>query len=519
MITLTIINAPFEIPPSQKGIIVGPQGGSVGRSEEDNIVVIPDPNVSRHHFRIVCTQGQYCIQDTSSNGAFLNNASMPVGNGNTVPLSPGDVIKVGRTELRVDSYGVVESDMDALTPLPGFEDAPMLTITDAPNPSSIDHSHGALWDTPDAALPDSTRIGGASVSEGELGHLLSPMVEPPSFDEKLSLLDQFLGPIDEIERAETEPPNALDRLIEEPGNSFIPDDFDPLSPDVKRATPGTEIPLGDATFLAAMLSNSAVPVKSNKAELSSFIEKNSLLSEVATPPPRTNDLQTNNKRPSRPNEAPPTGVNQPASDPISSAGLQNALTPLLGDAVSALSEAECLKIVNELAHSINNLLPEIMESLQSRWVFKQSMHMNMTMIQRTENNPLKFSPTPETATQTMFLHRSRGYLSAPDALKESIQELQFHQAALIAAIKPAMMETIAELFSVQAIESQAAQHNSGFAGFGKKGKLWDSYVSRSNALLENSQGEVETLLMKKIGEYYSRLETTHELTSINSIGH
>ena len=70
---------------------------SLGRGEENDIVVA-DPRVSRRHARILLESGALAIEDLeSSNGTFVNGAAVQ-----RQILAPGDVIIVGETELRVE---------------------------------------------------------------------------------------------------------------------------------------------------------------------------------------------------------------------------------------------------------------------------------------------------------------------------------------------------------------------------------------------------------------------------------
>ncbi len=70
-------------------------GCSIGRHQR-NEVCVDDPYLSRFHARIVYAQGRYYVEDLgSTNGTVVN--SEPIEGRR--PISPGDRIKVGRTEL------------------------------------------------------------------------------------------------------------------------------------------------------------------------------------------------------------------------------------------------------------------------------------------------------------------------------------------------------------------------------------------------------------------------------------
>ena len=94
---------------SEQGRDLGPtaykvfdeRGGSIGRLE-NNDWTLPDPEkfVSTCHARIRCVDGAYFLDDTSTNGTFINAEDQPVG---TAPacLHDGDRILIGSYEILV----------------------------------------------------------------------------------------------------------------------------------------------------------------------------------------------------------------------------------------------------------------------------------------------------------------------------------------------------------------------------------------------------------------------------------
>ncbi|HEX2141895.1 MAG TPA: DUF3662 and FHA domain-containing protein [Candidatus Limnocylindria bacterium] len=73
---------------------------SVGRAS-DNDVIVDDPLVSRHHCQLKLQHGAYSFADLGSrNGSFVNG--QPV---NEVALGPGDIIRIGSTEIEFQVRG------------------------------------------------------------------------------------------------------------------------------------------------------------------------------------------------------------------------------------------------------------------------------------------------------------------------------------------------------------------------------------------------------------------------------
>src|SRR5688572_7166902 len=77
-------------------------GGTIGRVS-DNDWVLPDPYISSRHARIHWRNGQFLIEDTSSNGVFINSPERRLGRGQMHPLQAGDRIFIDAYEIRVRS--------------------------------------------------------------------------------------------------------------------------------------------------------------------------------------------------------------------------------------------------------------------------------------------------------------------------------------------------------------------------------------------------------------------------------
>jgi type VI secretion system protein len=90
-------------PLGERGMMTfGAAGGTIGRSS-DNDWVLPDPQryVSAHHARIRFSQGQFELEDTSTNGLYVNDDEQPVKEYGSYRLKHGDVLRIGEYEVAV----------------------------------------------------------------------------------------------------------------------------------------------------------------------------------------------------------------------------------------------------------------------------------------------------------------------------------------------------------------------------------------------------------------------------------
>ena len=78
---------------------------SIGRRDENDIVLRNDTFVSREHAQIICQAGEWTLKDcASTNGTFCENLSEffeDIRVEETMPLKPNDLFRVGRTWLRL----------------------------------------------------------------------------------------------------------------------------------------------------------------------------------------------------------------------------------------------------------------------------------------------------------------------------------------------------------------------------------------------------------------------------------
>jgi predicted component of type VI protein secretion system len=147
---LTVTEPQDPLPGLQNTMVFGPRGGCIGRGQ-DNDWVLPDPQryLSVHHARVRCYQGVYYIEDTSTNGVFLNGSARPLGKSPSPALRDGDRLRMGGYELQVS---ISASDREAANDSIELEAAAL--SSDSVEALLIDHSNilPALTDVEPATL-------------------------------------------------------------------------------------------------------------------------------------------------------------------------------------------------------------------------------------------------------------------------------------------------------------------------------------------------------------------------------
>ena len=101
--------------------LFGVTGGRIGRAQ-DNDWVLPDPDryVSSHHCKIVFRAGKWVLEDTSTNGVFINGSDLPSSMEGPYSLLNGDRLRLGEYEIAIsiDEHNDFSSDTSGQVPIP-----------------------------------------------------------------------------------------------------------------------------------------------------------------------------------------------------------------------------------------------------------------------------------------------------------------------------------------------------------------------------------------------------------------
>jgi type VI secretion system protein ImpI len=99
---LEVISSQRQALGALSSIVLGVSGGSIGRAL-DNDWALPDPRryLSGHHARIHFRQGGFFLEDASTNGVYVNDATAPQGRRGLYALRDGDLLRMGEYRIRV----------------------------------------------------------------------------------------------------------------------------------------------------------------------------------------------------------------------------------------------------------------------------------------------------------------------------------------------------------------------------------------------------------------------------------
>ena len=111
---LTVISEHREQLGANASIVLGVGGGNIGRAR-DNDWSLPDPMryLSSHHARIQFRRGNFYLEDTSTNGVYVNESEQALSRRGPHQLANGDVLRMGPYIFRVSLDGQGESEAEA----------------------------------------------------------------------------------------------------------------------------------------------------------------------------------------------------------------------------------------------------------------------------------------------------------------------------------------------------------------------------------------------------------------------
>jgi len=99
---LSVVSDHRQLLGERSSIVLRAAGATIGRAPS-NDWVLPDPQryVSARHARIAWRNGQYFVEDLSTNGVYVNEDEQPLGKDVARQLCSGDVLRVGEYQLVV----------------------------------------------------------------------------------------------------------------------------------------------------------------------------------------------------------------------------------------------------------------------------------------------------------------------------------------------------------------------------------------------------------------------------------
>jgi len=409
--------------------IFGVTGGRIGRAP-DNDWILPDPEryVSSHHASIQFRGGKWLLEDTSTNGVFVNNSDTPVSVSGPYQMHDGDRVRFGDYEFLVSIDEHTDFSPDASGQMP----APMRVQRGGATPSA----------PPKRAVGqsyDPNRYGRDLGADLDIHDLLGDSDESESTLPGYSVEESApADPIPTLTATKSPATNLLDDALAESlplgsGPGKISDDWHMSTRRIaKRDASDASVPV-------------LQPVPSQSM------------------PSARNELD----RPRRSITPVESGVDATAVEAFyRGAGIDVASLP--PDAHAAF--------FGLAGQMLREVVLNLMESLKSRADQKDRLRIGKPG-QPNNNNPLKVSASVEEALRKLLDVKNSRYLGPAEALRDAFNDLKNHQLAVDAAMQAAIDDL---LFRLEPSELQErfdrGLKRNPLLGVVNKTKYWELYT-------------------------------------------
>lgn len=453
---LRIISDHYKALGKRSSRLFGVTGGKIGRAQ-DNDWILPDPDrfISSHHCKVEFRAGQWTLEDTSTNGVFINGSDVPASVDGAYALKDGDRLRLGDYEILVSIDERQDFPPDASGQMPA--PARAAPRRGSPSPEVDLGEELDLTDLlSDAAMksPEPARPAGA-MSTG-------------AFD-----INKALG----IDLQPTRPGLPNNTVPGRPPRSGFASLLDnPDEPDQRTITPGGKP--DDWQMQTKPYDRKSLQALTNPASLARPPEK------PTAPPAARRPVEGSTLEPANGVEAFCRGAGiDPASIPLET---QHALLQLAGQMT-------------------REVVLGLMDVLKGRADQKTRLRLSQTTIQPADNNPLKFSASVDEAlVKLLDGHNNSRYLGPVDAIRDSFADLRTHQLALSGAIQAGIDEVMNRIEPGELQEKfDRGLKRGALLGAANKMKYWDLYTEFYHVLNQRNEQNLPTLFAEELARTYA----------------
>ena len=145
--------------------------------------------------------------------------------------------------------------------------------------------------------------------------------------------------------------------------------------------------------------------------------------------------------------------------------------------------------------------------LNGRAKIKNEMHLDLTMIKSTQNNPIRFSISAEEALIKLLTSQDKGYLEPEEAIKEAFDDIRAHQYAVIAGMRTALLAILKRFDPIQLEQRlQKSSPSSSRLPLLKQAKLWGLFERLYQDIEREAKDNFYHLFGQAFAETYEQEE-------------
>jgi type VI secretion system protein len=445
-LTLSIRNADHLINGSPLSLILDRRGAMIGRDPTSDWC-LPDPSlhISSRHCEVSFRDGQYVLNDISTNGTFLNGAATRLPGPHIV--KHGDMLTIGGFEIAValdDQTAAAMNELNAAPVQPqwkGWGGGAQEQARAAPAASS------SGWGTP----PPAAAISGAGpMSQNWAAPQVTPLAPDTDASSTWGMPAPALAPASGWSSpvaAAPPPPSTNDVWGNIAASNVVDWARGGFGASAEPALP-TPAPIAPPSLTPRAPDVSRVPTSTGAAG-----DMSRLIAALGLDP---QDLKQDD----------PTTASQ-------------------------------------AGHVLRRIVSGLVVMLEARARAKSQMGAQGTSLSFDGNNPLKFARTPEQALAQLLNPAERGFMSADQAVEDAFRDLQAHQMATLKAMQGALRTTL-DRFSPNAIRSRAKKAGvlAKILPGAKDAALWQTYEREFSGVAQGSDEAFMDIFAKEFRKAY-----------------
>jgi type VI secretion system protein ImpI len=184
---------------------------------------------------------------------------------------------------------------------------------------------------------------------------------------------------------------------------------------------------------------------------------------------------------------------QPAPDPEPEIIRESVAVPetdiffqLLGYRVPPESKEERERVLRAAADLLRAAVEGITQAMQNRAECKNELRLPMTTTSlAVSNNPLKFSPTAESALMTLLSPRQKGVMEAVESMKAAFRDNHSHHMGLLAGARAAVGAALNKI-APEAVEARLDAN--GPVRLGRSQRLWSTFIRMHHTQKNDHEG-------------------------------
>ena len=451
----------------------------IGRSANADWT-LPDPDrfISSKHAEIIQRDNVFYIKDISSNGIINSATDEAIGNNQELLIANNQKFLIG-------DY-LIQAEIESNPSLQGYEANQTGIDENAQWENQMDDFWGNSSDPLDLLASNQAKPNETAEIQEVLPSLANAIERTPAFKQAMSF-----APNDNPSKSDSQSISLDNNNTSEPG---IPENWDHTSfslPEIIQEKPIDSIAKPQPAPQVTTNDNHEDSFF-QQLEDDSFFENNNCNSNeniLAPKPDQVSAEKPAKANFSRPAATRPRQRSNTADVPPQSIRGNDKLLESARQAFTQQGLDEKL-LTEETAAQWLELMPTViqgtLELLQARAAIKNEFRVSKTLLNTSENNPLKFSVNAEDAILSLFHQKRPGFLPAQPAFEQAFSDINIHQSALLHGVRVAMMGLLKQ-FDAESLEKEfsSSTQNTNFLdklGSSKsaQAKLWQQYKDLYN---------------------------------------